>query len=89
MKLTFRSLAIQSALVFFSLALTWMFAPNLMLSRWSVDFSYSVGLMARRGAQNASCFRALRLNLVSLIERPLHLPAFPSDGLRSPSNRNM
>src|SRR5713101_2552501 len=50
MKLTFRSLAILSALVFFSLALTWMFAPNVMLSRWGVDFSYSVGLMARRGA---------------------------------------
>ena len=52
MKLTFRSLAILSALVFFSLALTWMFAPNVMLSRWGVDFSYSVGLMARRGASS-------------------------------------
>jgi hypothetical protein len=50
MKLTFRSLAILSALVFFSLALIWMFAANVMLSRWGVDFSYSVGLMARRGA---------------------------------------
>ena len=50
MKLTFRSLAILSALVFFSLALTWMFAPNVMLSHWGVDFSYSAGLMARRGA---------------------------------------
>jgi hypothetical protein len=50
MKLTFQSLAILSALVFFSLALIWMFAANVMLSRWGVDFSYSVGLMARRGA---------------------------------------
>ncbi len=50
MKLNFRSLAILSALVFFSLALTWMFAPNAMLSRWDVDFSHSVGLIARRGA---------------------------------------
>lgn len=49
-KLTFRSLAILSTLVFFLLALAWMFAPNLVLSRWGVDFSYSVGLMARRGA---------------------------------------
>ncbi len=46
MKLNFRSLAILSALVFFSLALTWMFAPNAMLSRWDVDFSHSVGLIA-------------------------------------------
>ena len=37
-KLTFRSFATVSALVFFSLALTWMFSPNLMLSRWGVDF---------------------------------------------------
>jgi hypothetical protein len=50
MKLTFRALAILAALVFFSLALTWMFATNVMLSRWGVDFSYSAGLMARRGA---------------------------------------
>ena len=50
MKLTFRSLAILSAFVFFSLALAWMFAPKVMLSRWGIDFSYPVGLMARRGA---------------------------------------
>ena len=50
MKLNFRSLAILSALVFFSLALTWMFAPNLALSVWDVEFSYPVGLISRRSA---------------------------------------
>lgn len=50
MKLNFRSLAILSALVFFALALTWMFAPNFFLSNWGVEFSYPVGLVGRRGA---------------------------------------
>jgi hypothetical protein len=64
MKLTFRSLAILSAVVFFSLALIWMFAPNLMLSRWGVHFSSSAGLMARRGQLSASG----RVR----IQRPIH-----------------
>jgi hypothetical protein len=50
MKLTFRRLAILSAIIFFSLALVFMFAPHAMLSNWGVEFSYSAGLMARRGA---------------------------------------
>jgi len=50
MKLDFRSLAILTALVFFSLALTWMFAPHLLLSSWGVEFSSPVGLVGRRGA---------------------------------------
>lgn len=50
MKLDFRSLAILSALVFFSLALTWMFAPHLLLANWGVEFSSPVGLVGRRGA---------------------------------------
>lgn len=50
MKLGFRNLAILTALLFFSLALTWMLAPNLLLSNWGVEFSPSVGLVGRRGA---------------------------------------
>jgi hypothetical protein len=50
MKLTFRTVAILSALVLLSLALTGMFAPNVLPSAWGVAFSYPVGLMSRRGA---------------------------------------
>lgn len=50
MKLSFRSLAILSALGFFVLALVWMFAPNAILSSWGVAFSYPVGLVSRRAA---------------------------------------
>lgn len=50
MKLNFRSLAILSALLFFALALTWMFAPDLVLSSWGVELSYPVGLVGRRAA---------------------------------------
>lgn len=50
MKLDFRSLAILTALVFFSLALTWMLAPNLLLSNWGVEFASPVGLVGQRGA---------------------------------------
>jgi hypothetical protein len=50
MKLDFRSLAILTSLVFFSLALTWMLAPNLLLSNWGVESSSTVGLVGRRGA---------------------------------------
>ncbi|HSI21812.1 MAG TPA: hypothetical protein VK959_02205 [Methylophilaceae bacterium] len=50
MKLDFRSLAILSALVFFSLAFTWMLAPDLLLSNWGVELSSSAEVVGRRGA---------------------------------------
>lgn len=50
MKLNFRGLAILSALLFFALALTWMLAPNLLLSDWGVEFTPSAGLVGRRAA---------------------------------------
>lgn len=50
MKLHFRTLAILTALLFFALALTWMFAPNLVLSSWGVEISYPVELIGRRAA---------------------------------------
>lgn len=50
MKLSFRSLAIFSALGFFALALTWMLAPNLVLSDWGVELTSSAGLVSRRAA---------------------------------------
>jgi len=50
MKPDFRSLALVSAFLFLSLALIWMFAPDLVLSSWGVEFSPEVGLVARRAA---------------------------------------
>ncbi len=50
MKLSFRSLAVLFAFDFSLLAFIWMFAPNAVLSSWGVAFSYSVGLMSRRGS---------------------------------------
>lgn len=50
MQLNFRNLAVLSALLFFALAFTWVFAPSPLLASWGVDFSDSVGLVGRRGA---------------------------------------
>ncbi len=50
MKINFRNVAIINALMLFSLALIWMFAPNLFLSSWGVEYSYAVGMLSRRGA---------------------------------------
>jgi len=50
MKFNFRTLAILPSLIFFALALTWIFAPHLLLSNWGVELSSSVGLVSRRGA---------------------------------------
>lgn len=49
MKLNFRNLAILASLLFFALAIIWMFAPNLFLASWGVDFSSSAELVGRRG----------------------------------------
>lgn len=50
MKISFRSVAILFALIFFALALTWMFAPGVLLSSWGVDLTSQAGLVGRRGA---------------------------------------
>jgi hypothetical protein len=50
MKLTFRSLAILAALLFFCLAFVWMFAPNLLLSDWGVEFTSAVAIIGRRAS---------------------------------------
>ena len=50
MKLNFRIVAMTNALILFSLALIWMFAPNILLSSWGVEYSYAVGMLSRRGA---------------------------------------
>jgi hypothetical protein len=46
----FKQVAIITALVFLSLAVALMLAPDLMLASWGVEFSTSAGLVARRGA---------------------------------------
>ncbi len=48
--MNFRNLAILSSLVCFTLAVTWTLAPNALLTVWGVEFSYSAGLVGRRGA---------------------------------------
>lgn len=48
MKLNFRNLAILASCLFSALAIIWMFAPNLFLASWGVDFSSSAALIGRR-----------------------------------------
>ena len=48
--MNFKNIATVSALICFALALIWTLAPNVLLAMWGVDFSYSVGLVGRRGA---------------------------------------
>ncbi len=50
MTLNFKTLAVLSAGLCFVLANIWMFAPKILLAVWSVPYSESVGLVARRGA---------------------------------------
>lgn len=50
MKLNFQTIAIINALILFSLALIWMFAPNIFLSMWGVEYSYEVVMLSQRGA---------------------------------------
>lgn len=49
MKLSFRNLAIVTAFICLGLALGWLFAPDAVLSSWGVGFSYSAGMVGRRG----------------------------------------
>lgn len=48
MPFTFRSLALLASAICFGLAAVWLLAPNLLLGIWGVEYSYSVGLVARR-----------------------------------------
>ena len=50
MNTSFRNVAILAAFIFLVLALTWMFAPGALLSRWGVDPSGSTDLLGRRAA---------------------------------------
>lgn len=48
MKLPFRNLAILASLLFFALAIIWIFTPNLFLASWGIDSSSSATLVGRR-----------------------------------------
>lgn len=50
MTLSFRLLAIVSALMFFLLAAVWLFAPSLLLVDWGVQVTGGVELVSRRAA---------------------------------------
>ena len=73
MQLSFRSLALFTALLCFALALVWGLRPNLLLWLWSVEYSSATGLVSRRNA-------ALFLGLGVMFYRARHAP--PSE-LRS------
>lgn len=48
--MTFRRLALLSAVLFFALSAMWMCAPELMLTQWGVPYTESAGLVSRRAA---------------------------------------
>lgn len=48
--MTFRRLALLSAVLFFALSATWMCAPELMLTQWGVPYTDSAGFVSRRAA---------------------------------------
>lgn len=48
--MTFRHLAILTSVLLFGLAAVWMFAPELMLTQWGVQYSDGAGLVSRRAA---------------------------------------
>lgn len=50
MKPSFRNLAILCALVCFVLSFIWLFAPQFLLSLWSVELSSPSDFIARRSA---------------------------------------
>jgi hypothetical protein len=50
MKLSFRTVANLIALSFFALALTLLFAPNVLLADWGLEYTVSVGVVCRRAA---------------------------------------
>jgi hypothetical protein len=50
MKLQFRGVAILSAVIFFAIALTLMFAPKLLLADWGLEAGVSVEVICRRAA---------------------------------------
>jgi hypothetical protein len=50
MKIPFKAFATLAGLLFLILAVTWLFAPTLLLSDWGVEFSEGTGLLGRRAA---------------------------------------
>lgn len=50
MKLSFRRVATLIALSFFTLALTLLFAPHVLLADWGLDVTASVAVVCRRAA---------------------------------------
>lgn len=48
--MTFRHLALLSSVLLFGLGAVWMFAPELMLTQWGVQYSDGAGLVSRRAA---------------------------------------
>ncbi|QXQ21138.1 hypothetical protein [Pseudomonas tolaasii] len=67
MLLSFRPLALFTALLCFALALIWGLRPDLLLWLWSVEYAGATGLVCRR---NAALFLALGI----MFYRARHAP---------------
>jgi hypothetical protein len=50
MKTSFRGVAMVSAAIFLTLALTWILAPDVLPSSWGVDLANQANLVGRRSA---------------------------------------
>lgn len=50
MKLNFYSVSLASAFICFSLAIAWMFAPQMLFALGEIVYTYPAGLVGRRGA---------------------------------------
>ena len=74
MSLSFRTLAVFTALLCFALALVWGLRPELLLWMWNVEYSSATGLVCRR---NAALFLAIGI----MFYRARH--AGPSDVRRA------
>jgi len=48
--MTFRQLALCSAVLLFGLSALWLFSPELMLTQWGVPYTESAGFVSRRAA---------------------------------------
>ena len=48
--MTFRRLALLSALLLFGLSAVWMCSPELMVTQWGVPYTESAGIISRRAA---------------------------------------
>ncbi len=79
MQLSFRALSMFTAALCLLLSLVWGLTPQWLLSFWDIEFSFAVGLVARR---TAVLFGALSVFSFWFATRPLRNPQCPEPRLR-------